>query len=188
MSRREILDQLCRDHGVLAVYLFGSRADDGLRLLRGEEVSREGSDLDVGIVFRRLTEPRGLSPLQADLENVFSPLRINLVLLQHVDALCQFSAIEGHRVAVTDADEADRYELVVMNLAEEMTWLQRQMEIERLGVSTTFIPDNERWLHRPEVREKLHQALTWAAENSPRETDLDELEERLARGDKGKRL
>ena len=52
-----------------------------------------------------------------------------------MDARLQFSAIDGHRAAVTDPDEADRYELVVMNLAEEMVWLQRQIEIERLGSS-----------------------------------------------------
>jgi Tetratricopeptide repeat len=35
-----------------AVYLFGSRADDGLRLLRREPVAREGSDFDVGVARR----------------------------------------------------------------------------------------------------------------------------------------
>lgn len=138
MSRQEILDRLCRKHGVLAVYLFGSRADDGLRLLRGEEVAREGSDLDVGVVFRRSPgNPLVLSQLQVDLEDVFSPLQVDLVPLHHVDALFQFSAIDGHRVAATDSDEADRYELVVMNRAEELLPIQRQMEIERFGVSTT---------------------------------------------------
>jgi predicted nucleotidyltransferase len=179
MSRQEILDRLCREHQVLAVYLFGSRADDGLRLLRGEAVPREGSDLDIGVVFRKSIEPHIPSQLQGDFENVFSPLRIDLAALQRVDALFQFSAIEGHRVAVTDPDEADRYELVVMNLAEEMVWLQRQVETESLGVSTALIPDNERWLHEPEVKAKLDRALAWAAENPPRETDLDELEKKI---------
>ena len=137
MGRREILDQLCREHGLLAVYLFGSRADDGLRLLRGEEVAREGSDLDVGVVFRGPSDPRLLSHLQVVLEDVFSPLQVDLVPLQRVDALFQFSAIDGHRVATTDSDEADRYELVVMNRAEELLPIQRQIEIERFGVSTT---------------------------------------------------
>ena len=74
MSRQEILDRLCREHQVLAVYLFGSRADDGLRLLNGEEVSGEGSDLDIGVVFRKSIEPHISSRLQADFEDVFSPL------------------------------------------------------------------------------------------------------------------
>src|SRR6476659_9537040 len=49
MASRETLDLLCRDFGLLAVYLFGSRKDDGLRRLAGEPVEREGSDLDVGV-------------------------------------------------------------------------------------------------------------------------------------------
>lgn len=44
------------------------------------------------------------------------------------------------------------------------------------------IPDNERWLHEPEVKAKLDRALAWAAENPPRETDLDELEKKILGG------
>ena len=137
MERQDFLDRLCREHGLLVVYLFGSRADDGLRLLRGGEAARAGSDLDVGVVFRGPSNPRVLSHLQVGLEDVFSPLQVDLVPLQRVDAIFQFSAIDGHRVATTDSDEADRYELVVMNRAEELLPIQRQIEIERFGVSTT---------------------------------------------------
>jgi predicted nucleotidyltransferase len=128
MNRQEALDQVCREYGLLAVYLFGSRADDGLRLLRGEAVSREGSDLDIGLVFKK---PSGdlftVSRVQAYFEGLFAPLRIALVILQQVDALFQFSAIDGHRVVATDRDEADKYELLVGRIASEVRWLQRQM-------------------------------------------------------------
>lgn len=42
-----------------------------------------------------------------------------------------------------------------------------------------FVPDNERWLHEPETKEKLDAALAWAERNPPRETDLKELDERI---------
>lgn len=42
-----------------------------------------------------------------------------------------------------------------------------------------FIPDNERWLHTPEVQADLEKSFAWAAKTPPRETDLNELEERL---------
>jgi predicted nucleotidyltransferase len=130
MSRQETLDRLCHDHGVLAVYLFGSRADDGLRLLRGEKILPEGSDLDVGVVFRDSSiNFERLASLQVGFEDVFAPLQVDLVPLNRVDALFQFAAIDGHRIAATDVDAADDYELVVMNMAEEMVWLQRQMEL-----------------------------------------------------------
>ncbi len=138
MSRQEILDRLCRDHGVLAVYLFGSRADDGLRLLQGEEVSREGSDLDLGVVFRdpAINFDR-LASLQVGFEDAFAPLRVDLVPLNRVDALFQFAAVDGHRIVATDVDAADDYELRVMNRAADLLPIQRRIEIERFGVSTT---------------------------------------------------
>jgi hypothetical protein len=42
-----------------------------------------------------------------------------------------------------------------------------------------FIPDNERWLHTPEVKAQLDEGFAWAAQNPPQETDLKELEARL---------
>ena len=42
-----------------------------------------------------------------------------------------------------------------------------------------FIPDNEKWLHRPDVQTELNEAVAWAEENSPKETDLEELEARI---------
>jgi predicted nucleotidyltransferase len=136
MSAHAALNPLCERYGLLAVYLFGSRADDGLRRLRGEPVSREGSDLDIGVAFRDPGyDPRSLSLLQVDLEDLFSPLRIDLVPLQRVDALFQFAAIDGHRIAAPDPTAADRWELVVMSRAEELLPIQRQLDRERFGWS-----------------------------------------------------
>lgn len=42
-----------------------------------------------------------------------------------------------------------------------------------------FVPDNERWLHDPQVKAQLDESLAWLSQNPPRETDLDELEEKL---------
>src|SRR4051794_7231449 len=138
MSRQEILDRLCREQGVLAAYLFGSRAGDGLRILGGEEVGGEGSDLDVGLIFRdSAIDFQRLASLQVGFEDVFAPLRIDLVPLNRVDALFQFAAIDGHRIVATDVDAADDYELRTMNRAADLLPIQRQIEIERFGVSTT---------------------------------------------------
>jgi predicted nucleotidyltransferase len=137
MTRKERLDRLAGESGLLAVYLFGSRADDGLRLLAGEEVAREGSDLDVGVVFRE-RPPGGweMAKLQIGLEDVFEPLRVDLVPLQRVDALFQYRAIDGHRVAATDSTAADLYELLVLRQASELAYFERQREIAAFGFST----------------------------------------------------
>ena len=41
------------------------------------------------------------------------------------------------------------------------------------------IPQNERWLHEPSMKEKLAKADAWMRENKPQETDIDALEARL---------
>ncbi|HMB54555.1 MAG TPA: nucleotidyltransferase domain-containing protein [Thermoanaerobaculia bacterium] len=145
-DRRKRLDQLCQEFDLLAVYLFGSRADDGLAVLDGERVDGDGSDLDVGVIFR-LARPAGwdeeteipvlrLGPLQVELAEVFAPLQVDLVPLQRVDALFQFAAADGHRVAAPDAVAADYHELYVMRRAAELLPIERRLEEEEFGVST----------------------------------------------------
>ena len=41
-----------------------------------------------------------------------------------------------------------------------------------------FIPDDERWLHAPDVKADLDEAIAWAETHPAAETDLDELEHR----------
>jgi len=39
-----------------------------------------------------------------------------------------------------------------------------------------FIPENEKWLHRPEVQAELDEAIAWAEEHPPKKTNLEKLE------------
>ena len=131
------LTEACHRHGLLAVYLFGSRAADGLRRLAGEAVDGKGSDLDVGVVF---VDPAAhlqrLGALQADLEDVFTPLRVDLVPLQRVDPLFQYAAVDGHRVATTDEHRSDLFELLVLRRAAEALPLERERERRVYGVTS----------------------------------------------------
>lgn len=137
-KRNEELYRLCREFGVLALYLFGSRQDDGLRLLEGQEVPGKGSDLDIGVVFADNDfDLRKLTLLQLALEDLFAPLRVDLVPLQRVDSLFQARAIDGHRISAPDSTAADFYELLVMRKAAELLPIQRQIERETFGFSTS---------------------------------------------------
>ena len=132
------LNDICRDFDLLSVYLFGSRADDGLRVLHGDVVDAQGSDLDIGVFFvSRNLDVGHLGELQVAFEEVFEPLRVDLVPLDRVDPLFQFRAIDGHRVAVTDSTAADERELEVMRRAADLLPFQRQAEIETFGISTS---------------------------------------------------
>lgn len=41
-----------------------------------------------------------------------------------------------------------------------------------------FIPDNEKWLHGPDVQPELNEAIAWAEKNPPKDTNFEELEAR----------
>lgn len=119
---------------MLVLYLFGSRADDGLRRLAGVPVATGGSDVDVGVAFTAPeVDHRHLAALQVALEDVFAPLRVDIVPLQRVDALFQYAAISGHRVFESDATRAAEYELLVMRRAAELAPIQRRIEREVFG-------------------------------------------------------
>lgn len=138
MDRRAELDHVASRFGLVAIYLFGSRAGDGLALLNGASRTHSGSDLDVGILARgRPAGWRDLAGIQVALEDVFAPLRIDLLPLLAVDALFQFRAIDGHRVAAPDPTAADLWELEVMRRAAELLPIERALEVERYGVSTS---------------------------------------------------
>lgn len=125
------LDALCREHGLLALYLFGSRERDGVRLLAGERVEREGSDLDVAVVFAGPPRVERLPALQVALEDAFAPLRVDLVPVQRTDALFEYRAIDGTRVATSDDHHANLYELTVMRRAAELLPIQAALDRDR---------------------------------------------------------
>ena len=137
-TRQQAFERLCRDNGLLAVYLFGSRADDGLKLLRGEAVAGEGSDLDVGVVFPfGAGSLREVVRIEIELQEVLEPLRVDLVPLDRVDSLFQAKIIDGHRIFAADSTQANLHELLVMRRAADLLPQQRQRELELFGVSTS---------------------------------------------------
>ena len=137
MSSHAALEGICDRYGIVAMYLFGSRAAEGVARLDGAEVSAGGSDLDVGVVF---TEPeaasRRLTALLVELEDILSPLAVDLVPLQALDPIFQFDAVDGYRVAAGNGLAADEYELLVMRRAAELLPIERRLEEEMFGAST----------------------------------------------------
>jgi predicted nucleotidyltransferase len=134
----EQLVRVCEKHGVLALYLFGSRAEDGVRVLAGEPVATGGSDLDVGVFFEQHHPGHNLlASLLVDLEDLFSPLRVDLVPLASVDALFQFRAIDGRRVYSANRERVARLELDVLRRAADLLPTQRRLERELFGVATS---------------------------------------------------
>jgi hypothetical protein len=59
---------------------------------------------------------------------------------------------------------------VTIDQPEEGVWVIKTAQV---------IPDNELWLHTPEVKAQLDRAWEWALTHKPVETDLDEMERML---------
>ncbi len=55
---------------------------------------------------------------------------------------------------------------ILVEEVEKGVWL---LKIARV------IPDNEVWLHTEPVKSRIDQAIAWAAEHPPQETDLESL-------------
>ena len=56
--------------------------------------------------------------------------------------------------------------------------VERGVWLIKLG---DFIPESERWLHRPHTKADLEEAIAWAEKHPPRRTDLQKLARRLGK-------
>jgi len=60
--------------------------------------------------------------------------------------------------------------IVTVEQIEDGVWLVKAARV---------IPENELWLHTPEMEKKLAEAFEWARTHPAQETDLDALEHKL---------
>ena len=69
----------------------------------------------------------------------------------------------------------------------------RQVLIEQLGPSewrvrtATVVPDNERWLHTPDMAQSLERAFEWERHNPAEETDLTALQKEMNKNERSAR-
>jgi hypothetical protein len=70
-----------------------------------------------------------------------------------------------------------------ISLGKQYAGRQVLVEEQEPGVwlvrTATVIPDNERWLHQPKMATDLQNALSWAQANSPSDSNVDTLLEKL---------
>jgi hypothetical protein len=60
--------------------------------------------------------------------------------------------------------------MVLIEQMEKGVWLIKTAQI---------IPDNEQWMHEEPANGRIDQAIKWAGENQPGESDLEKLSARL---------
>jgi len=117
---------LCRKYRVALVYLFGSQAQVGAKILAGKKVVIKDplTDLDVGVVTEEpLPKPPQRSKFYAalynDLEDLFRPFRLDLVLLEENHSVFQLEAIKGICVYQVSEEKQDTYEMMILRRAAD---------------------------------------------------------------------
>ena len=130
---KETLALLCRKFGISLVYLFGSQKDLGNDHLEGRPIRPlQGTDLDIGLVFRTMPEARmkAYGDIYAGLAEIFEPFSIDPVFLQETSHLFQFEAIRGHLVYAESDEAVDPYEDGVLRLASDCAFYAESFDRE----------------------------------------------------------
>ncbi len=78
-----------------------------------------------------------------------------------------------------------------ISLGKEYAGRQVLVEEREPGVwlvrTALVIPENEVWLHTPQAQRDLQEALAWAKDNAPKESNLDALLNELGDEEKKRR-
>jgi len=139
-KRIEELAGLCRRHEILALYAFGSRAEEVRDWIDGKiaYLSTSDSDVDIGIHVTRVENWPVNSKVNfaLALESFFRSLRVDLVILNEADPFLAAGIVRGERLFAQDDFEADEYDLYVLRRAGDLTPLERERMALLLGEPT----------------------------------------------------
>jgi len=127
-ARLQKIEQICRKYQVKALYVFGSRGAEMLQALKEDayQFQPSQSDLDVGVLSHSPFSMESKVNLTFALEELFNAPRVDLFILQEVDAFLAANIIRGERVYAEDLYLADEYELFVLRRAGDLAELERQ--------------------------------------------------------------
>jgi predicted nucleotidyltransferase len=130
-SLRAALEALCHQYDLVALYTFGSRADEIAAMVGGirTEASFPASDVDIGVLpvrGRRLTAQDRVR-LMIALEDLFEVARVDLVVLPEASPCLALDVVSGALLYTTDADAEANYQLYVLRRAGDLA----PFELER---------------------------------------------------------
>ncbi len=128
--RRSQLAALCREHGISALYAFGSRAKEAADWVENKipDMAPSTSDLDLGVLpeSRNRLRIRSIVNLTIDLEDLFGVQRVDLVILPQAPPFLASNIVQGERLYAADDDQADEYDLYILRRAGDLLPLHRE--------------------------------------------------------------
>ena len=127
----QILQQLCDQYNLVAIYAFGSRAKEIYARVVGRPAATEHpkSDVDIGVVPVRGRHllVREKVAIAIALEDAFDVSRVDLVVAPDVKPFLAAEIVRGELLYTTDADAEANFQLYALRRANDLV----PFEIER---------------------------------------------------------
>ncbi len=126
---REQLIALCERYQLIAVYAFGSRAEEVVSRLEGKGGDTcSSSDVDIGVLpsRERSLSARDRVQLMLDLEDLFDVPRVDLVILSEAPPFLALDVVRGPLLYATDTVAEAEYQLYVLRRAGDLAPFERQ--------------------------------------------------------------
>jgi predicted nucleotidyltransferase len=118
------LEQICRDFGVIGLWVFGSRAGEITAAVRGLKATPGpvDSDLDIGLLFPKGTHPEPQIRVRAAaaLEDLLSINRVDLVVLGEASAFLTADIIKGELLVDLAPRATAEFELYALRRAADL--------------------------------------------------------------------
>jgi predicted nucleotidyltransferase len=123
------LERLCREHGAIALYVFGSRAMEIAARARGgeERPERGSSDVDIGLLMPRdgSLDERERVRLTAGIEDLLGVERVDLVVLGEASSFLAADVVSGELLVDVSPRETAEFELFALRRAGDLLPFQR---------------------------------------------------------------
>lgn len=128
---------LATEYGLLAIYVFGSRAEEVAARVAGNPVAaaHSESDVDVGVEplrGRRYSAQDRVHMVQR-LETLLDAGRVDLVILPEATAFLAADVVRGELLLTTDLDAEAEMQLYYLRRAADLVPLVREQWHEMVG-------------------------------------------------------
>lgn len=129
--------RVCDEFSLVALYVFGSRAEEVASRVAGRPAVCEhpDSDVDVGALPRRgdALSLRDKVRLTQRLESVLAAPRVDLVVLLEAEAFLAADVVRGELIAATDLDAEAEAQLYYLRRAADLAPFLREQWRDAVG-------------------------------------------------------
>jgi len=124
------LIQIAKKYDLKLIYAFGSRSREALRVVTGKQqrLLSAMSDLDLAVKSGRTLSLNDKIEITGEFEELFSVLRVDLVILQEARAFLALEIIKGELLYAENPLMEAEYQLYVMRRAAELIPYERMKQ------------------------------------------------------------